>query len=127
MVNLLSGKREIEEEEEQYLGGQRLCRNVAMTLTSVRFLYYVTRPINDPGIRSNLIVRDPVTCDLNPTIMADASMSPPEAPAGTPPPAPSGPAPTSGSPNEFLKAVVGKRVVVRLLSGVDYKGGLRIV
>jgi len=59
--------------------------------------------------------------------MADASMSPPEAPADTPPPAPSVPAPTSGSPNEFLKAVVGKRVVVRLLSGVDYKGGLRIV
>lgn len=59
--------------------------------------------------------------------MADGPMSPPEAPADTPPPAPSGPAPTSGSPNEFLKAVVGKRVVVRLLSGVDYKGGLRIV
>lgn len=63
--------------------------------------------------------------------MADASMSPPEAPADTPPPAPSGPAlsgpaPTSGSPNEFLKAVVGKRVVVRLFSGVDYKGELRV-
>ena len=65
-------------------------------------------------------------CDLNPTIMADASMSPPEAPADTPPPAPSAPAPASGSPNEFLKAVVGKRVVVRLLSGVDYKGRLRM-
>jgi len=64
--------------------------------------------------------------DLNPTTMADASMSPPEAPVGTPPAAPPVSAPTSGSPNEFLKAVVGKRVVVRLLSGVDYKGGLRI-
>jgi U6 snRNA-associated Sm-like protein LSm6 len=60
--------------------------------------------------------------ELDPTAMADGPMSPPEAPAGTPPPVPSGPAPASGSPNEFLKAVVGKRVVVRLLSGVDYKG-----
>ncbi|CAG7852439.1 SubName: Full=Probable U6 snRNA-associated Sm-like protein LSm6 {ECO:0000313/EMBL:CCA75450.1} [Serendipita indica DSM 11827] len=30
-----------------------------------------------------------------------------------------------GSPNDFLKAVVGKRVVVRLVSGVDYKGVLQ--
>ena len=29
---------------------------------------------------------------------------------------------SKGSPNDFLKAVVGKRVVVRLVSGVDYKG-----
>ncbi|KAH7097085.1 putative U6 snRNA-associated Sm-like protein LSm6 [Auriculariales sp. MPI-PUGE-AT-0066] len=28
----------------------------------------------------------------------------------------------TGSPTEFLKAVVGKRVVVRLVGGVDYKG-----
>ncbi|EJD50189.1 like-Sm ribonucleo protein, partial [Exidia glandulosa HHB12029] len=28
------------------------------------------------------------------------------------------------SPTDFLKAVVGKRVVVRLVSGVDYKGVL---
>ena len=91
----------------------------------------MTRNKNDPAIRSNLLVTVNATvqspdCDLNPTTMADASMSPPEAPAETPPPAPSVPAPTSGSPNEFLKAVVGKRVVVRLLSGVDYKGKLRI-
>lgn len=64
--------------------------------------------------------------DLNPTAMAHASMSPPEASVDGPAPAPSVSAPTSGSPNEFLKAVVGKRVVVRLLSGVDYKGESRI-
>lgn len=28
----------------------------------------------------------------------------------------------SGSPNEFLKAIFGKRVVVRLLSGANYRG-----
>ncbi|PVF96859.1 Sm-like ribonucleo protein [Serendipita vermifera] len=47
----------------------------------------------------------------------------PAAPDESPPPMPS--APTSGSPSEFLKAVVGKRVVVRLVSGVDYKGVLQ--
>ena len=38
----------------------------------------------------------------------------------------SAPAPattTSGSPTDFLKGVVGKRVIVRLISGVDYQGG----
>jgi U6 snRNA-associated Sm-like protein LSm6 len=48
----------------------------------------------------------------------------PAAPDGSPPPMPS--APMSGSPSEFLKAVVGKRVVVRLVSGVDYRGKLFI-
>ncbi|KAI0318291.1 hypothetical protein OF83DRAFT_1057107 [Amylostereum chailletii] len=49
--------------------------------------------------------------------------TPPPPPAeSTPPPAPAqGP---SGSPTDFLKAVVGKRVVVRLTSGVDYRGVL---
>ncbi len=28
----------------------------------------------------------------------------------------------TGSPTDFLKGVVGKRVIVRLLSGVDYRG-----
>lgn len=28
----------------------------------------------------------------------------------------------SGSPTDFLKGVVGKRVIVRLTSGVDYQG-----
>jgi len=47
-------------------------------------------------------------------------------PGDTPPPLPpSAPsAGPSGSPTEFLKAVIGKRVVVRLLSGVDYRGQL---
>ncbi|TCD62520.1 U4/U6-U5 snRNP complex subunit lsm6 [Steccherinum ochraceum] len=44
-------------------------------------------------------------------------------PEGTPPPPPPAEAPSaSGSPTEFLKGVVGKRVVVRLTSGVDYRG-----
>ena len=29
-----------------------------------------------------------------------------------------------GSPTDFLKGVVGKKVVVRLTSGVDYRGEL---
>jgi U6 snRNA-associated Sm-like protein LSm6 len=45
---------------------------------------------------------------------------PPE--VDSPPAAPPAPPLGSGSPNEFLKAVVGKHVVVRLLSGVDYRG-----
>ncbi|KAL5534903.1 LSM6 [Sanghuangporus sanghuang] len=52
--------------------------------------------------------------------MADASTSPIE-PSG---PAPETPAPPIGSPTDFLKGVVGKRVVVRLTSGVDYRGVL---
>lgn len=30
--------------------------------------------------------------------------------------------PVKGSPNDFLKKVIGKQVVVRLNSGVDYHG-----
>ncbi|PPQ85025.1 hypothetical protein CVT25_010413 [Psilocybe cyanescens] len=41
----------------------------------------------------------------------------------TPPPPPP-PVSHTGSPTDFLKGVVGKRVVVRLTSGVDYKGVL---
>ncbi|KAI0033886.1 hypothetical protein K488DRAFT_46720 [Vararia minispora EC-137] len=48
------------------------------------------------------------------------SASPPPPPPTEPSPPP--PAPPSGSPSDFLKAVVGKRVVVRLTSGVDYRG-----
>ncbi|KZT40430.1 Sm-like ribonucleo protein [Sistotremastrum suecicum HHB10207 ss-3] len=47
--------------------------------------------------------------------------SPPPPPASPPPP-PSGPSGASGSPTDFLKGVVGKKVVVRLTSGVDYRG-----
>ncbi|CAE6417512.1 unnamed protein product [Rhizoctonia solani] len=50
--------------------------------------------------------------------------TPPPAPPAdgyTPPPPP--PA-AGGSPTDFLKNVVGKRVVVRLTSGVDYRGVL---
>ena len=46
----------------------------------------------------------------------DDSPPPPEASPPPPPPV------TSGSPTDFLKNVVGKRVVVRLTSGVDYRG-----
>lgn len=31
-------------------------------------------------------------------------------------------APIKGSPNDFLKKVIGKQVIVRLNSGVDYHG-----
>ncbi|KAF8467470.1 putative U6 snRNA-associated Sm-like protein LSm6 [Russula ochroleuca] len=48
----------------------------------------------------------------------DDSPPPPEATPPPPPPV------TSGSPTDFLKNVVGKRVVVRLTSGVDYRGVL---
>ncbi|KAH9051822.1 putative U6 snRNA-associated Sm-like protein LSm6 [Lactarius vividus] len=48
------------------------------------------------------------------------SDSPPPPEATPPPPPPI----TSGSPTDFLKNVVGKRVVVRLTSGVDYRGVL---
>ena len=70
-VNLLPGKREIDE-EEQYLEEQRprgpegprvsggafgtLCRNIAPALTAHWFLVFVPRPTNDPDIRSKLIV-----------------------------------------------------------------------
>ena len=55
---------------------------------------------------------------LKPPIM-DTSPRPPS--NGSPPPAP--PAQKYiGSPTDFLKGVVGKRVIVRLTSGVDYQG-----
>ena len=47
--------------------------------------------------------------------------SPPPPPVESSPPPPPPPA-SSGSPTDFLKGVVGKRVVVRLTSGVDYRG-----
>jgi len=50
----------------------------------------------------------------------DNSPPPPSEPAAAQPPAPT----STGSPTDFLKGVVGKRVVVRLTSGVDYKGVL---
>jgi hypothetical protein len=48
--------------------------------------------------------------------LMDDSPPPPEASPPPPPPV------TTGSPSDFLKNVVGKRVVVRLTSGVDYRG-----
>ncbi|KAG6331204.1 hypothetical protein ID866_7887 [Astraeus odoratus] len=53
--------------------------------------------------------------------MDDESTPPPPDHDSTPPPPP--PA-VSGSPTDFLKGVVGKRVIVRLTSGVDYRGVL---
>lgn len=44
-------------------------------------------------------------------------------PAETSPPPTQAPAQVhTGSPTDFLKGVVGKRVIVRLTSGVDYRG-----
>ncbi|KAF8178759.1 Sm-like ribonucleoprotein [Pholiota molesta] len=49
----------------------------------------------------------------------DESPRPPSDQSPPPPP----PVQThTGSPTDFLKGVVGKRVIVRLTSGVDYKG-----
>lgn len=50
----------------------------------------------------------------------DDSTPPPPDHDISPPPQP--PTTLSGSPTDFLKGVVGKRVIVRLTSGVDYRG-----
>ncbi|KAJ7279078.1 hypothetical protein C8J57DRAFT_1305484 [Mycena rebaudengoi] len=50
----------------------------------------------------------------------DTTPPPPPAEASPPPPPPT----HTGSPTDFLKGVVGKRVIVRLTSGVDYRGVL---
>ncbi|KAJ7928621.1 hypothetical protein B0H13DRAFT_1597545 [Mycena leptocephala] len=52
----------------------------------------------------------------------DDTTPPPPPEELTPPPPP--PATHTGSPTDFLKGVVGKRVIVRLTSGVDYRGVL---
>lgn len=49
------------------------------------------------------------------------SGSPPQ-PTEQSPLHPPPPSTHTGSPTDFLKNVVGKRVIVRLLSGVDYQG-----
>ena len=55
----------------------------------------------------------------------DASPRPPS--EGSPPPLPAPPVQKYiGSPTDFLKGVVGKRVIVRLTSGVDYQGQIQI-
>jgi U6 snRNA-associated Sm-like protein LSm6 len=57
-----------------------------------------------------------------------SSMSEPSSPQPPPPPVdnygstPPPPAAAQGSPTDFLKGVVGKKVIVRLTSGVDYRG-----
>lgn len=52
--------------------------------------------------------------------MNDSTPPPPPPPddSAVPPP----PTGTVGSPTDFLKNVVGKKVKVRLISGVDYRG-----
>ena len=55
----------------------------------------------------------------------DASPRPPS--DGSPPPLPAPPQKYTGSPTDFLKGVVGKRVIVRLTSGVDYQGQIQIL
>lgn len=56
--------------------------------------------------------------------MDDGTPPPPDHDVSPPPPPP--PA-ISGSPTDFLKGVVGKRVIVRLTSGVDYRGAFVIL
>ncbi|KAG2130244.1 LSM-domain-containing protein [Suillus clintonianus] len=53
--------------------------------------------------------------------MDESTPPPPDIEAFSPPPPPSLP---SGTPTDFLKGVVGKKVIVRLTSGVDYRGVL---
>ncbi|KAF8186306.1 Sm-like ribonucleoprotein [Pholiota molesta] len=48
----------------------------------------------------------------------------PRPPSDQSPPPPPPVQSHTGSPTDFLKGVVGKRVIVRLTSGVDYKGVL---
>ncbi|TFK61674.1 Sm-like ribonucleo protein [Pluteus cervinus] len=77
----------------------------------------------------------PITMDSDsdtpPPPPQEASRSPSAPPPGPPPPGPPPPPPPpggphfhTGSPTDFLKNVVGKRVIVRLTSGVDYRGVL---
>ena len=55
----------------------------------------------------------------------DDSPRPPSDQSPPPPPPPA--QQHTGSPTDFLKGVVGKRVIVRLTSGVDYKGKSRLL
>ncbi|KAF9234376.1 LSM-domain-containing protein [Melanogaster broomeanus] len=50
----------------------------------------------------------------------DENTPPPPDHGSTPPPPPA--AAVAGSPTDFLRGVVGNRVIVRLTSGVDYCG-----
>lgn len=52
--------------------------------------------------------------------MESPTPPPPPEDGQSPPPPPA--TTNSGSPTDFLKGVVGKRVIVRLISGVDYQG-----
>ncbi|KAG1833164.1 uncharacterized protein F5891DRAFT_1000313 [Suillus fuscotomentosus] len=53
--------------------------------------------------------------------MDESTPPPPDIDAYPPPPPPST---STGTPTDFLKGVVGKKVIVRLTSGVDYRGVL---
>ncbi|KAF7970419.1 hypothetical protein HWV62_24157 [Athelia sp. TMB] len=59
---------------------------------------------------------------LSPSPMDSPTPPPPTDSAPSPAPAP--PSGGAGSPTDFLKGVIGKEVVVRLVSGVDYRGVL---
>lgn len=45
----------------------------------------------------------------------------------SPSPSPQPEGPTKGSPSDFLKNIVGKKVKVRIASGIDYHGGFSCV
>ncbi|KAJ3715328.1 hypothetical protein C8R42DRAFT_698281 [Lentinula raphanica] len=56
--------------------------------------------------------------------MDDSPPPPNDAPDTQTPPPPQQTSIHTGSPTDFLKGVVGKKVIVRLNSGVDYRGVL---
>jgi len=61
--------------------------------------------------------------NLRPLFVSPLMEASPRPPSDeSPPPAPPPAQKYTGSPTDFLKGVVGKRVVVRLTSGVDYRG-----
>lgn len=74
----------------------------------------------DAAAQHGQILPRPPTCAY--TRMDEASPPPPPE-DHSPPPQP----PSTGSPTEFLKNVVGKRVIVRLNSGVDYRGARSVI
>ena len=74
------------------------------------------------GVAEMQIVYAYVRAELLPSVAVMDESTPPPPGDSPPPPPPPPPSINTGSPTDFLKGVVGKRVIVRLTSGVDYRG-----